>query len=444
MEPRLYPEQALKLNLTPSVLQSLTYLQLASYELSEYIQDIAISNPLLEITPPTMDSIPTPNDDIDIGYYRDDILDGFSDLPLNDRLFTNSETFQEYLSAQLRQMSLLDSGTLEIALYLVGCLDSRGYLDCALEDLSEETGVDIGTLEQALFVIQMLDPPGVGARSLSECLVLQLAQGPHFNQITLYMAQEGLSLLAKKNYEKLGQLLHADKDSVLQAADVISSLYPIPSYGFDTQDRLPYIYPDALLTKENGGVSVAINGSVLPQITINQEYVSMLDTVNDAETDEYIRKKLTEANDLISGVTMRKRTLLRLIDALIEIQKGFFIYGRDLKPLTMQQLADYLNVSTSTISRAVNGKYILFDGKRYPLKDFFSMPVHTKAGDSISAKTVKLRIKSFIDNEDKTAPLSDQMLHLAMESSGIHISRRTITKYRTELHIPSANERRRK
>lgn len=433
--------QELQLNLTVSMKQALACLQFSALDLTDYVQNLALSNPLIDFTPPSMGNISICAMGQTETGHADPWNDFYSD-PIENKLPAQKETFSAYLTSQLRQMPLLDKKTLSAALYLVHCLDDRGYLVCPIEELAAETGFGKDLMEQALSVIQMLDPPGVGARDLSECLIIQLSQGKSFNAVSVRMVKDGLHLLAQKNYKALCKLLNADEDTVRKTAEAISALSPIPSRGFDAQTGLIFVHPDAEVTVDKGQITVALNDAVLPGVSVNREYASMLQSIHDAEAKEYIRLRMSEAKNLIAGINKRKDTLTRLITAVVSVQEDFFLHHGNLKPCTMQDMAARLGLSHSTVSRAVSEKYLLFEGKNYPLRSFFPLSLKVHGSDSIAPDAIKHLLIKLVNSEDKHAPLSDEALRDKIESSGIHISRRTIAKYRSALGIPPASERR--
>lgn len=443
---------AQRLVLSPSMQQSLKCLQLPVLELAEYIQNEILSNPLLEVVLPKAQ----------VSLHHEDMSKEAS-LPIELReqevwkkarrkededtlsvgeLSGAGQSFTEYLYEQLGQMKLFEEYFLDKCYYLVACLDNRGYLDCALSDIARETGWALDDLEQALFSIQMLDPPGVGARNLSECLILQLAQGEAFNELTVRMAREGLDLLAVQDFDGLAKRFNVSKDEVCHAAKAIEDLNPIPARGFNDGNLIAYTVPDAVVRFEQTHLVIELNNDFLPTLSINNDYAMLLHNDDYKEAKPYITEKLSQAKALMNSVDMRNTTLHRIITELVKIQQEFFIASGPLCPITMTQLAEKLEISPSTVSRAVQGKLIQFQGKALPLRSFFTTTLHTETGD-ISSLTVKQHLQNFVEREDPSAPLSDDALRLALSSSKIDISRRTVAKYRTQLGIPSASKRRR-
>lgn len=444
----LSPQQKQKLNLTTSMLRSLELLQLPAMELLDWIQEAALSNPVLEVEPPA-----SPLSLSDLHTVRDNYADLHESSLWQSRgeagsgdwleqLPSSEETLTEYLCSQLRQTSLLSGEWLKRCLYLAECLDERGYLSTPIDALAGDLGCSAADVEQALFAVQMLDPPGVAARDLTECLILQLAQGPNLNALTLRLAREGLPLLAKHRYEELARLFHTDVDKIRDAAKVISALNPIPSRGFHSGRLTEYCVPDAVIYAENGRITIHLNDDrILPRISVNQDYVSLISDTGDEAVRQYLKEKLAEAKSLMGSVHNRSRTLTMILRALTEYQSGYFLRGEDLRPLTMQKMADLLGLNISTVSRAVQGKTIQFGGKDIPLREFFCSGVLSVSGDEISSETVKQKIAYLTRHENADAPLSDEALRFAMADMGIRISRRTVTKYRTALGIPSAAQR---
>ncbi|MDO4991312.1 MAG: RNA polymerase factor sigma-54, partial [Eubacteriales bacterium] len=418
--------------------QSLKCLQLTAQELGEYIMELALSNPVLEVQPADyfellpLDSIPSAAVDDRLFSHtasKDADLDGTDGAMLESRL-TRQATFSDYLREQTGQIPYMDREMRALCGYIIGCLDRRGYLDCPLEELAEETGNPMYKMEQALYAVQMLDPPGVGARNLSECLILQLAQGEAFARLTLAIARDGLELLSRRDYVALARKMDAPLREVKRAADAIMALNPIPSRGYPTNEEPEYVAPDALITTQNGRLAAEVNERVLPRISISTEYLAIAEQSDSDEVKQYIRKKVAEANSLIADIRMRSKTLYDLMVYLIHAQCDFFL-GGDVVPITMKQAADALGVSVSTVSRAVQNKYVQYDGRIFAIRDFFTAPVRVGDERTASPQMIRRRILFIIGREDKSAPLTDEQIRLLLEKEGISIGRRTVAKYRS-------------
>ena len=406
-----------KLVLTQTMRQSLDCLQLSAPELSEYVQEVALSNPLLDVQSPTYyetelpsEAAPAEREPLEVreaDSWRGVTSSGMEDVQDFTAFLTREKTFRDHLTEQIGQMKLVDDELLRLCRFLIDCLDERGYLDCPLEELSREFDIPLFSLEQALFAVQMLDPPGVGARNLSECLTLQLAQGRSLDPLALKIARDGLELLGKRNFSGLAVLLG-----------------------------------DAEFSVQQGQLVIELNERILPRLSVNAEYAALMNTSDDPEVQRYVKEKLSEAQALIKGVHTRCDTLVQMLTLIGREQHGFFCGGEALLPVTMQQLSEKMGVSTSTVSRAAQNKYIQFQGRIIPVRSFFTTAIRPDA--AVSSHAVKQRLQSLIRAEDPASPLSDEALRLALSALGIEVSRRAVAKYRAEMDIPSSSQRKKR
>lgn len=437
-----------KLVLTQTMRQSLECLQLSAPELNDYVQELALSNPLLDVQAPTYYETELPSESISpereaIALRGEDAwrsaMNRMEDAPDFTAFLTREKTFRDHLNEQIGQMKLVDDELLRLCRFLIDCLDERGYLDCSLEELSREFDIPLFSLEQALFAVQMLDPPGVGARDLSECLTLQLAQSRLLDPLALAIARDGLELLSRRDYAALGTMLGVSTSVARRAADKILALNPIPSRSFAGSEEISFIAPDAVFSVQQGQLSIELNERILPRLSINAEYEALLVSSADPEVQHYVKDKLTEAQALIKGVHTRCDTLLQLITLIATEQQAYFCRGESLVPITMQQVAEKMNISASTVSRAAQNKYIQFQGRIIPIRSFFTAAIRTDA--AVSSHAVKQRLQSLVRAEDPAAPLSDEALRLALSSLGMEVSRRAVAKYRVALGIPASSQR---
>ena len=466
-------QQKQRLLLTHSVRQSLKILQMPLPELNSYLEEKILSNPLLELDKPAcMQAGCGPNEtgcrpgENDASAQPVEIVwesgedwnsdwtsrhrgtsGSESDLCEGDDIFAftaKPERFSDYLQEQLGQSRGLDAKTLAYSRYLVECLNSSGYLDVPLESLAEELRCTPFDLEQALFVVQNLDPPGVGARTLPECLILQLAQGRDFNADTIGLVQRGLLLLAKNDIAGIARLLHIGSGAAQEAADAVRRLNPIPSSGFNTGPQVSYAFPEASVNWEDGKLLIRMNGGALPRVSLCKENCDLLRRCGSSEAKSYFRENLADAKSLISCVEARKNTMTRLLSTIVWLQRNYFAKDRALVPMRMGQVAQLMGLSTSTISRAVQDKNILFQGKSIHLRSLFDSVLQTVDGEAFSTDGVRRQIKQFIQAEDPHKPLSDAALCEALMGMNIDISRRTVAKYREAMGIPSTIYRRSK
>ena len=445
--------QEQRLVLTQTMRQALECLEMPVMDLCEYLQEQSLSNPLLEVEMPAPGSFALPRspareEDEDAGpvQRRERLIwDGQTAAePADLAEYTSSHiTYREHLDMQLQLMKGLDPAMEALCHYLVGCLNSAGYLDCPLPELAGELGCSLFDLEQALFAVQSLDPPGTGARNLSECLLLQLAEGKDFTAVNIHLVRSGLPLLAEKDYTGLAKLLNVSRKEVLQAAEVIRSLNPIPSRGFYAERTLPYILPEATVLVDQGQPVVEMNTYGIPKVSLRQDYCDLLKSGESGEAQSYLKEKLTDAKSVLARLEKRQDTLFRLICSVVSRQRAYFLEGAELQPLTMKQAAEDLGVNVSTVSRAVKDKYIQFQTRTIPLRALFRAPLETAGGEAISADFIHKQRRRFLAAENPLQPLSDDALAEALNGIGIAVSRRTVAKYRTELGIPTAAARKR-
>lgn len=437
------PEQKQALALTQSTQQFLLILQMPTPELEKHLQEIVLSNPLFEpFEIPEMTSYAAGKNRDEMSYRshvkeREKNSRDFTDYYIQQKLPT------EYLREQIGQMRLLDEQTRKNCEFLIDCLDSHGYLDCPLNELAEEQGKTFFEMEQALFVIQSLDPVGVGARNLSECLLLQLAQSEKFSHTTVTLVQKGLPLLAKKDIRGVAELLHVSYRKAQEAAEFIQTLNPLPFKGFCGPERvINYITPEAVIENEDGLLRVAMNEDILTALQLNPTYCVMIGDDTYREIQSYLKEKQSEANTLLRNVKSRQNLVYRIICMIVAVQHDYFLTGAPLKSMQMKDFAEELGISTSTVSRAIKDKYVQYKGKLFLLRNLFTSPVFESAAGEISSSLVKHHIKLFIEAEDRQHPLSDSTLTQALTTIGIAVSRRTVAKYRTEMGIPGQAGRR--
>ena len=430
--------------LSQALRQSLQYLQMPITELAEYLQEQSLSNPLLEVEYAPASDLTLPISVVENGGIQS--ARRSSDSSAADAFYASSrpESFSEYLMEQVNCMQQVDETTRTVCCFLIECLDSTGYLSCSLPELARELELPLYDVEQALYLLQMLEPTGVGARDVTECLLLQLAQGKDFAAVNIRMIREGLPLLAKRDYTALSRLLDLPLKAIYDSETVIKALNPIPSRGFFSGDTYHnYIIPEATITCRDGQLTVEMNTRSLPRISLSSEYTAMLGDTAYPEAQNYLRKLLAESRSTIAQLDSRQSTLQSLLLVILRRQQGYFLGTEQLQPMTMQQVAEEMQLSTSTVSRSVKDKYIQFQTRLIPLRSLFSSSLQGDNGSLVSADAARQQLRLFIRTEDPNAPLSDEALTAALSSVGIHLSRRTVAKYRAELNIPSAAARKR-
>jgi RNA polymerase sigma-54 factor len=324
-------------------------------------------------------------------------------------------------------------------------LDSRGYFPEDISDVSSELGILEETVKKALKIVQSLEPDGIAARNINECLKIQTAKKGVMDENIYKVIDSYLELLAENKYSQLAKEIGVDSRKAQEYGDFIKSLEPKPSRGFYTGDEVKYIIPDAYIKKIDDEYFIIMNEDLMPRLTINDMYKEIIKEDTNKEAVEYVKDRLNSALFLIKSIEHRKSTIYRVIEKLLELQREYFDYGEAyLKPMTLKEIADSLEVHESTVSRAIREKYIYTSKGTIRLKDLFTVGLSSNdSGEDISTRTIKNEIKIMIEKEDKHSPLSDQNICDLLNNAGMNISRRTVAKYREELGIKSSKGRKR-
>ena len=369
----------------------------------------------------------------------------------DDSDFKPQETLQlslrDHLLSQLKLMPLSARDQSIIAL-LVDSINEDGYLEQTLEQIAEEMPaeleIDLLELQTGLRHIQHLDPSGVGARNLSECLLLQLeamnADTPHL-ALAKTVAQKYLSLLGSRDFVKLRRELSCDEATLKQVQQLITSLNPRPGAAFSHIGSEQYIQHEVIVKKVKGIWIASLNESVIPKLKINQLYAGILKRNRDSSS-QYLQSQMQEAKWMIKNIQQRFSTILRVSQAIVDRQRNFLEYGEvAMKPLVLREIADELDLHESTISRVTTNKYMLTPRGIFELKYFFGSSVATESGGTCSATAIRALIKKLVDQENPQKPYSDNQITDLLAKQGIIVARRTIAKYRESLNIPPASLR---
>jgi RNA polymerase sigma-54 factor len=429
MRNHLKPEQAqtVILSLTPELLQSIRILQLSGAELLSFIEKQAAENPMVELDwkhrgMDRKSGVRKKN-----GGVYPDVLDMVSD---------SRATLEEHLLSQLR-MEGLPADLFRAAAFLAGNLNESGFLEGTLPELAGMLGVSERRMEEALAVIQHLDPPGVGARTLQECLLLQIRKDPGAPRGARETVERYLKAFALGRWDAIRSELQLSEEEMGDVARYIRSLNPRPGQGF-AGSHPPVAVPDVIVEYADGNVAITVNDAFLPQIRLNDEYVRFLSGRLSGEERLYLQEKMQQAIALIRSIEKRKQTLLRVIAAILEEQREFLENGfHGLKPLNLSRISEKVQLHESTVSRAIQHKFIQTAHGVFEIKRLFSAPLKSTWGGEVSAQSVKAMIRQIILTEDKSRPLSDQQISSIMSGMGIRVSRRTVAKYRDEMRIPN-------
>ena len=352
-------------------------------------------------------------------------------------------TLMDHLMEQLH-LAPLDEAQKGIGEYMLWCIDERGYLSCPVELVAENLDVDPEAVEAVLKVLQGFDPPGLAARDLQECLLIQLREQDPQDELAIRMVEECFEDFSNKRFEKISKRLEIDLDEVKRIMDVVARLNPKPGESYISEAE-NYIVPDVIVEKVEGHFTVTLNDWNIPRLRINESYKRLLKDKKSVgkETREYIRQRLESARWLINSIYQRRSTIQRVVESILNHQRAFFEKGREhLRPMILKDVAEDVGLDISTVSRVTNGKYVQTDFGVFELKFFFSERMEMASGEEISNKLIKDRIKKMIDAEDHKRPLNDQTISEMLAKEGFIVARRTVAKYREQMMLPVARLRR--
>ena len=368
-------------------------------------------------------------------------------------------SFSELLKQQVSLRNLNDEEE-QIALYLIGCIDDDGYirreLSAIVDDLAFTQHIMV-TEEQLLTVlkvIQDLDPPGVGARSLEECLVLQLQRKEvtESREEAIAILEDSFEEFTKKHYEKIKQKHNLNEDELKDAIAEISKLNPKPGGSSSSGKIVQQVVPDFTIAIRDGELELSLNGRNAPELKVSKSYTQMLQTYKETKSQMnksqkeaalFVKQKLDSAKWFIDAIYQRQQTLLITMQSIMNYQQEYFLSGdeKKLKPMILKDIADEIGMDISTVSRVANSKYVQTPYGTKLIKDFFSEAMQNSAGEDVSTREIKKILEELIENEDKKKPLTDDKLAAMLKEKGYPIARRTIAKYREQLNIPVARLR---
>jgi RNA polymerase sigma-54 factor len=499
LTPKLTLRQTTALVMTPQLQQAIKLLQLSNIELSNYVEQELEQNPLLERedaegdevardkdaegtvvrddieveVPDTADltaSEHQPSDgdaplDTDFGnvFSNDTTSDGvgsadafadwgkapqgsgFDDDEYSlEQTLQNETTLRDHLLTQIN-MDLTDPVDRLIGLHLTDMLDEAGYLIGNTADVAALLGCLEERVSATLLRLQRLDPPGVFARTLSECLALQLREKDRLDP-AMKALLDNLELLAKRDFAGLRRVCGVDAEDIAQMIEEIKALNPKPGLVFESHIAQPII-PDVLVKPHpKGGWQVELNADTLPRVLVNQHYhAKIVQGSSTKQERDYLAERLQSANWLVRSLHQRATTILKVATEIVRRQEGFFLHGvQHLRPLTLRDIAEVIDMHESTVSRVTANKYMASPRGIYELKYFFTSAIaSSEGGDAHSAEAVRFRIKALIDQENPSEVLSDDRIVEILNGEGVGIARRTVAKYREALRIPSSVQRRR-
>lgn len=460
--------QSQKLKLTAEMRESLALLQMPLVELQQRVEEAVMENPVLEYDGDDSQEDPMFSD-CALGDDGESYQDTETALEIVKMLSLDScapgarqpfyggeENFNPYatLSAEdtftdclLRQLGerKVDRTIGRICSYIIQDLTEKGYLGSSVEELSRHFGLPVEKIKEAVKIIQTMQPPGVGAANITECLLLQLGRCTECDAAMVKeIIEKYLGLLSENKIQVIANRLGISLQAAEKMCDFIRGLNPIPSRGFQTDRSGGYVIPEAAICKDGqGGFFIRNNEKAFPHLRISEFYQKLLLEENDRETLLYLKDKTKQASFLIKQLSSRKSTVLRVLEKIVELQKDYFEHGVScLKPMSIAEVADRLHLHQSTVSRAISGKYVVCSSGTVSIKSLFTSKIRSRGKeDCFSSLQIKETIRSLIEHENKSAPLSDQKITRSLQEKGIDISRRTVAKYRYEMEIPAAEKR---
>ena len=470
--------QSLNQKLSPQQIQFIKLLQIPTAELDTRIEEELEINPALE------EGMEVKDDDMDNSQEEEITADKEEDINVEDYLQEDdfsgykmqgdgnygeddkempipmSTTLNDQLISQLGFLGLDERQTV-IGRQLIGSIEADGYirreLEAIINDLafSQNVETDLEELEEILKIIQTFDPPGIAARDLQECLLLQLERKDEESpdvQHAISILTHCFNEFTKKHYQKIIKKLDLEsEDELKDAIQLITKLNPKPGGVSSGLVKTQYRVPDFIIENEDGNLLVILNSRNAPELRISRSYSEMMDSYNKSnkkdkklkETVSFVKQKLDAAKWFIDAIKQRQQTLLNTMTAILEYQYDFFLEGDEskLRPMILKDIAEKIQMDISTVSRVANSKSVQTEFGVYPLKYFFSEGISTESGEDVSSREVKHILKTLIDEEDKRKPLSDDKLEKSLKERGYKIARRTVAKYREQLGIPVARLR---
>lgn len=456
-----------QLVMTPQLTQAIKLLTLSNLELEAAIAEEVADNPLLEMgeseedsasgieeaapdVAPSGDAIGAGDDDRPLDFDFDEAAletDSFADVSVAssdgegfdfDRLEACETSLCDHLLTQLHGSS---GPVAALAAIIVQQLDENGYLTAPLAAIAADTGASQDEADQALALVHGLDPPGVGARSLSECLALQARAADRYDPAMARMI-DNLELLARGRMGDLKRICGVDDEDLADMVRELRAYDPKPGSSFSTE-AAEDIAPDVFVRRTKAGYAVELNGAALPRLLVNRRYYQELRTgPQDKKSKAWLSECLASANWLVRALDQRARTIVKVVSEIVKTQQGFFERGVSaMKPLTLREVADAIGMHESTVSRVTSNKYLLCDRGLYELKYFFGSGVTSAGGDGAAAEAVKAGIRQIIEAESEI--LSDDAIAALLKQRGFDCARRTVVKYREAMGIGSSVQRRR-
>ena len=444
-----------RLVMTPRLQQALKLLQMPTQELQQVLKQEILQNPLLEeiddeieenLDEEAEEEEKDENETDWDEYFENGFSGGYPEEEdreeFLERVPVAKQSFSDYLISQFRLITD-EHEVLKVGEYIIGSLDDSGYLTCPLREIADTFSITEEEAEKVLKIIQTFDPPGVGARDIKECLLIQLEAKQMLDSLAARIIMDHFEEFKQKKYLDISKKLKISLKEIQEQSKIIGTLNPKPGLDIIADDP-KYVIPDLIVERVGEKYVVFLNDRNVPRLRISQSYRNELqyNPHITTETKDFIQGRLKNAKWLIQTIEQRRRTMIKVMECIVEEQRDFFDRGGAyLRPLTLQAVASRISMHESTVSRVTTNKYVQTPRGVYVLKYFFSSSLGTQSGEEVSAKSAKIRIKEIIEKEDPKKPLSDQKIADILKEGGLIIARRTVAKYREQLGILPARHR---
>lgn len=443
-----------KMSLSPKMQQSMKILQMGNQELLEYMRQLSTENPVIEIEEPLhelsrydmlkkkLEWLDSSTEDSRV-YYNNIETKEEENKDISCFVQMDEDDLYQNLQSQLNFIKNVPDDIRRAVQYMIGCINENGYLELDLEEISNNINIELYKAKEALQLLQSLEPPGIGARNLVECLLLQLERNNQSNSIAINLVNNYLEMLGKNQLIQISKELGVTIDEIKDAYKLIKMLNPRPGSGFSkTSNNIQYLTPDLIIVKFIDYHEVLLNDYFYPRFSISSYYRNIIKQNIERDTKQYITSKIKEADWVMNSISQRNSTLLKVTKSIVKHQKGFFDKGpRYLTPLHQKDIADELEIHESTVSRAIKNKYLQCTWGLFKIEYFFTNGLSLGENSSIVPDSIKKEIKEIITSENKKKPYSDQQISDILNKKGINIARRTVSKYREELNIEKASIR---
>lgn len=436
----LWQQQTLKLTMTQELSQAIALLQYSAIELSAFLEEKALENPLIQLDANNITAMDPRTDRVRTRNHQTkkdqmnwiEQIGGDKQISLKDHLFSQ---------INIKRLTKVRE---RVLLKLIENIDENGYLRSTVEEIASSLSAPLELVEDTLELIQQLEPAGIGARDLQECLLIQLYQSGNDCELANQIISEYFLEFADKKWRPIASQLKVSLKEIQDVFDFVQTLNPRPGASFANENPA-YVVPDVIVEWNGVEFIVKVFDEIIPKVSFNRSYHQKLASYKDEHVKQFLQEKSRDYHWILRSLQQRKETLARVTLKIIEKQQAFFrTAGGHLEPMTMKEISDELDIHESTVSRTVREKYVQTPFGTFALKSFFTSTIQTVSDVNTSSAQVKNEISKLIDEEDKLKPLSDQKIaNLLKETEGMVVSRRTVAKYREQLGIPSSSKRKR-